>query len=270
MDDATIFCLCLHNELLEKVKKLGYTPVGLGKNNFSSDWLKDSDGVNISDKNFYYGEHSFHYWFWKNRLENIEEGNWIGFCAYRRFWKKNKNTINKISKIEDIVLNKIPKEWENFDVILGDKMHLESIKWIKVLKYGKMAFFRNPKSILKKGRTIRFHFDMFHGNGVLDKALNLLNNEDKADFREYVNTRTSFNQGNMFFCRSKKIMNQYYETIFEWLERCEKVFGFDLEGYGNIRLYAFLAERFMPYWFNKNSKVLEWPIIFHDLNNKNV
>ena len=90
MDDATIFCLCLHNELLEKVKKLGYTPVGLGKNNFSSDWLKDSDGVNISDKNFYYGEHSFHYWFWKNRLENIEEGNWIGFCAYRRFWKKNK------------------------------------------------------------------------------------------------------------------------------------------------------------------------------------
>ena len=133
-----------------------------------------------------------------------------------------------------------------------------------------MAFFRNPKSILKKGRTIRFHFDMFHGNGVLDKALNLLNNEDKADFREYVNTRTSFNQGNMFFCRSKKIMNQYYETIFEWLERCEKVFGFDLEGYGNIRLYAFLAERFMPYWFNKNSKVLEWPIIFHDLNNENV
>ena len=31
------------------------------------------------------------------------------------------------------------------------------------------------------------------------------------------------------------------------------------------RVYAFLAERFLPYWFNKNVKTLEWPIIFNDL-----
>ena len=61
-------------------------------------------------------------------------------------------------------------------------MNLDHVKWIKVLKYGKIAFLRNPKSILKNGRTIRFHFDMFHGNGVLDKALDLLNEEDKKDF----------------------------------------------------------------------------------------
>ena len=53
------------------------------------------------------------------------------------------------------------------------------------------------------------------------------------------------------------------------LERCEKVFGFDLEGYGNIRLYAFLAERFMPYWFNKNAKQIT-SNLFHDLNNESV
>ena len=51
MNDATIFCLCLHDGLLEKVKQLGYTPVGLGKNNFSDDWIKDSSGLNISEKN---------------------------------------------------------------------------------------------------------------------------------------------------------------------------------------------------------------------------
>ena len=33
-------------------------------------------------------------------------------------------------------------------------------------------------------------------------------------------------------------------------------------------MYGFLAERFMPYWFYKNSKVMEWPIIFDDLNEK--
>ena len=69
MNDATIFCLCLHDGLLEKVKQLGYTPVGLGKNNFSDDWIKDSSGLNISEKNIYYGEHSFHYWIWKNWIE---------------------------------------------------------------------------------------------------------------------------------------------------------------------------------------------------------
>jgi len=61
------------------------------------------------------------------------------------------------------------------------------------------------------------------------------------------------------------LMNQYYETIFKWLNNCEKVFGFNLKGYGKVRLYAFLAERFLPYWFNKNTNVIEWPILFYDL-----
>ncbi len=226
--------------------------------NFSNDWLRDLTGENISLKNMYYGEHSFHYWFWKNSLENIEEGKWIGFCAYRRFWQKNKKKLDEVSNFKDNILNKIPNEWQDFDVILGDKIYLDNVKWTKVIKYGKTALLRNPGAVLKKGRTIRFHFDMFHGNG---------DEEDKKDFKKYINENTSYNQGNMFVCKSKKIMRQYYETIFEWLERCEKVFGFDLAGYGNIRLYAFLAERFMPYWFNKNAKVLEWPILFHDLNN---
>ena len=45
---------------------------------------------------------------------------------------------------------------------------------------------------------------MFHGNGVLDKAIDQLNKDDREDFRNYVNTRTTYNQGNMFICKSKK------------------------------------------------------------------
>tara|TARA_B110001454_G_scaffold189492_1_gene188125 strand:- start:527 stop:862 length:336 start_codon:yes stop_codon:yes gene_type:complete len=110
---------------------------------------------------------------------------------------------------------------------------------------------------------------MFHGNGILDQAITLLNENDRSDFKKYVTTKTSYNQGNMFICKSKKIINSYYETLFEWLSNCEKVFGFDLHGYGKIRVYAFLAERFLPYWFNKYTKSMEWPIIFHDLNSEN-
>ena len=163
MKNAIIYCLCLHDDLLNKVNQLGYAPVGLGVNNFSSDWLTDLGGENISHKNIYYGEHTFHYWFWKNNLENIKEGTWIGFCAYRRFWQKNKKKINNVLNFRDSILNDIPKEWNEYDVILGDKMMLDEVKWIKVLKYGKKAFLRNPRAIFKKGRTIRFQFDMFHG-----------------------------------------------------------------------------------------------------------
>ena len=110
---------------------------------------------------------------------------------------------------------------------------------------------------------------MFHGNGVLDKAIDFLNNKDKEDFRKYVMNNRSYNAGNMFICRSKKLINEYYKAIFEWLSNCEKIFGFDLEGYNKIRIYGFLAERFLPFWFNKYAKCLEWPILFNDLNKEN-
>ena len=72
----------------------------------------------------------------------------------------------------------------------------------------------------------------------------------------------------MFITKSKNLIKDYYKAIFSWLEKCEEIFGFDLEGYNKKRIYAFLAERFLPYWFNKNAKALEWPIIFQDLNKK--
>ena len=268
MNNLEMFCICIHDELLDKVKALNYIPVGLGDKKFKSGWLCDNTGINISNKNKFYGEYSFHYWFWKNKIKEVRDNNWIGFCAYRRFWL-NENNNNISTKFKHKVLSRIPEIWNKYDVILGSKIKVDEISWIKILKYGKLALLRNPKAITKKGRTIKFHFDMFHGNGILDKAIDQLNDEDKEDFRKYVNNRTSYNQGNMFICKSKKIINKYYETIFNWLSKCEKIFGFDLSGYSKVRIYAFLAERFLPYWFNKYSKCLEWPIFFNDIRKEN-
>jgi len=50
---------------------------------------------------------------------------------------------------------------------------------------------------------------MWHGNGNLDKAIDLLNNKDREDFRRYTRKYISFATGNMFFCRSKNIINNY-------------------------------------------------------------
>ena len=117
-----MYCLSLHNKNYKIIKDLGYVPVGLGKDSFSSDWLTDKTGDNMSEKNPYYGEYSFHYWFWKNKIDEIKDGTWIGFCAYRRFWLKNKDTIFTQQKTN--FLSDIPNEWNNYNVILGPQFFI--------------------------------------------------------------------------------------------------------------------------------------------------
>ena len=146
---------------------------------------------------------------------------------------------------------------------------MNGLKFSKLIKHGVWSLIRNPSAIVKSKRNLRFHFDMWHGNGNLDKAINFLDDEEKEDFKKYIISNISFNRGNMFVCRSKKIMNDYFSSVFPWLERCEKIFGFDLKGYGKTRMYAFLAERYLAYWFNKYTKPLLWPVIFFDNSKKN-
>ena len=50
-----------------------------------------------------------------------------------------------------------------------------------MLKYGKLALLNNPKAIFfKSGQTIKWQFDMYHGVGNLDKAIDLLPEKDKS------------------------------------------------------------------------------------------
>ena len=264
MNNATIYCLCLHNSILNTIKNAGYVPVGLGNDNFSDEWLRDNTLDNISHKNKYYGEYTFHYWFWKNVFPKIEDNRWIGFCSYRELWG-NKKKITSDTKFEDIVLKQIPEEWNNFDTIIGEHIYINDLKFSKLIKRGIWSLIRNPHAIFKSKRNIRFQFDMWHGNGNLDKAIDLLGDREREDFRKYTRENTSFSRGNMFVCRSKKIINDYYNSIFPWLYKCEEIFGFDLKSYGKIRMYTFLAERYLSYWFSKYTKPLFWPVIFYDI-----
>ena len=100
----------------------------------------------------------------------------------------------------------------------------------------------------------------------IDKAIKLLPEKDKNDFDYYVRNEVSFNQGNMFITKSDKIMDLFFKDVFDWLEKCELVFGFKMKEYRKIRMYTFLAERYLPYWFKKYTKSLEWPVIYCDIN----
>ena len=46
----------------------------------------------------------------------------------------------------------------------------------------------------------------------------------------------------------KKILKEWFESLFKWLSSCEKIFGFDeLHGYDKGRLYAYLSERYLSF-----------------------
>ena len=277
MPEMKIYCMCLHDHHLNNLKKLNYIPVGLGKNIFSSDWIRDNTEINISNKNAYYGEYSFYFWFWKNILNKIDNNTWVGFTGYRYHWAQKNNiqsdNLNKIINREnfaDHILKKIPEEWKDSDVILGERIKVNNWKLSKIIKYGKKKFFLNPSNFLKSNQNIKLHFDIFHGDGLLDKAIDLLEDSEKQDFRKFVIDNNSFNRENLFFCKSKTIMENYFRSIFKWLENCENIFGFELKGYSKTRIYAFLAERYLSFWFNKYSSPKTWPIFFFDTNKNKI
>ena len=69
----------------------------------------------------------------------------------------------------------------------------------------------------------------------------------------------------LLFLTKKFFMNRWFEDLFKWLFDCEKIFGFDdLKGYDQQRLYAYLSERYLSFWFNHfyNSKSHPW--LFYD------
>jgi len=268
MSNLNMFCISLEPNHFSFIKKLGYIPVGLGEKNFDNNWLSDRSGKSISEKNKNYAEYTYHYWIWKNYLDKLDD-KWIGFCQYRKFWSLRDyetKDIN-INTLNSQILKDIPNEFKNYDSILGQPMFVNQWRGMKFLKSALKIFIKKPKLIFnKKNRNLNFHFDWMHGEGNLINAINLLDEKNKNDFKKFVNTEVSFNPHNMFICKSKTILRNYYEDLFPWLEKCEKLFGFEsLKGYGKIRIYAFLAERFMPYWFRKNTKFVIMPIIFYDI-----
>ena len=236
---------------LIKLKTLVIYRSVLAKNIKSKQFLNDNTGENISLKNPFYGEYTFHYWLWKNKINNLSN-EWIGFCQYRKYWSISgqNNDYIKLDKLDEALLKKIPKEYESYETILGEPLFINQFKFMKFIKKGLIKIIKNPHFLYDKNRrNIKFHFDLMHGEGNLNKAINLLDHEDRKDFNDYVSTEVSFNPHNMFICKSSKILNNYYSSLFPWLKRCENEFGFELDGYGLKRIYGFLAERYMSFWF---------------------
>ena len=93
--------------------------------------------TNISEKNKYYGEYTYHYWIWKNYLDKLDDG-WIGFCQYRKFWslKKYKTEDINFNSLNSQVLKEIPNKFDEYESILGEPIFINQFRATKFIKKG--------------------------------------------------------------------------------------------------------------------------------------
>ena len=264
MNNLEIFCFT--HIPLDDLENLGYKMAGIRRNEFPTQYITSDIGENIIEKEKYYSEYVFHYWFWKNKLKEYNKDDWIGFCQKRRFWLQKEIDIKpkNFTELNNVILKTVPDEWKNYNSVIQPIMLLKEKKMV-MIKRGFKSLIKNPSIFFNKDKhSIKLHFDMHHGYGNLDKAINVMNDNDREDFREYVNTNIGFSANNMFIAK-KDIAEKWFNDVFSWLFACEKVLGFEnLKGY-ETRIYAYLAERYLSFWFNKYSQSLKWPWVFVDL-----
>ena len=136
-----MFCITLNPDHLEKIKKMNYLPVGLGDQSFGKSWYKDNTGLNISKKNKFYGEYTFHYWIWKNYLDSLNDG-WIGFCQYRKFWTQKHITqdLKDINDLKNVIIDSIPTEYNEYEAILGEPLFVNQFRFSKFIRFKRCYF----------------------------------------------------------------------------------------------------------------------------------
>ena len=88
---ANLDIYCFTHIPLYGLEKLGYKIAGIKKEEFPNSYFTCDSGENIIEKEKYYSEYVFHYWFWKNILPQLEDNIWIGFCGYRYHWSGQNN-----------------------------------------------------------------------------------------------------------------------------------------------------------------------------------
>ncbi len=258
---------CVTNKLINFINFEEYNLAWVGEDKSPLGYIKCDYKDNIFYKEKNYSELTFHYWYWKNLLPLEKDDQWIGFCQKRRYWIKDKtNDIINKENINKYLLTNLNDQKQKFDSVICDPIKISGAKNIKLLKRGWRNILKDPRVLFDdKYQNIKVHFDMHHGYGNLEKAIKLLDKDDRDDFYEYVKVNNYFNPHIMFISK-KEIINKWFGTLFPWLEKCEKEFGFDtLNGYDTTRIYAYLSERFLSYWFKKYTNYKEHPWIFLDI-----
>ncbi len=212
------------------------TPIFAGADIYDCnlDILKDNTADNISSKNNNYGELTAWYWVWKNYLSQNPQIENVGFCHYRRILDLSKSPCKKAYK----------KVWESqFNKIINN--YAKNLK--KVAKYDIVL---SGKRDLKNHTTYS-EFASLHPKSEWDILMNVLA-EKYPDY--YTLADEVFNMHTQYHCLNfimrKDLFNDFatwsFDILFEYERRTDLT---KYTSYQNIRMPAFLLERFFNLWF---------------------
>ena len=151
MNNFKLFCITnIQNQELED---LPFDLAGVGKNTFNSNYITCNEGQNINEKEKYYSELTFHYWFWKNKLKYFDNETWIGFSQKRRFWINKKRNIKSLKDLKKNILTKVPKSWKEYDSIICNPIVVQNPKKMKLIKRGWKNILEDPSIFYDKKKT---------------------------------------------------------------------------------------------------------------------
>jgi len=209
--------------------------IGLGDGVFPKHWLSESDGQNIKHLNKYYGELTAFYWVWKNKLNEFTNKDLVGFCHYRKLW------LNDLSKQK----NKLSFKSLNSKLLDSQNVFLNQ----------KDVFQVQP--IIFKNRNLIEDFSLIHNTNIIYKCLDFLPVKIRSNFLDHLQSNILYPL-NMFIVK-KNLFNEYCEILFPWVDKCMELFLKEniLTSY-NVRLPAFLTERFTSFWFSQNINKLNF------------
>lgn len=221
-----------------------YMPIQVGKTlheELDLGFQCDNTGDNISDKNASYCELTAIYWAWKN----LKDLDYIGLCHYRRYFAKNKKSINLIRK--DFLDSK--------DLINLDKNILNDNEVILP------TFWTMPQPINK-----------VFSNRVLEQDLYILYKIIKKKYPEYL---TVFNKymlgykrtGYNMFIMSRENFDKYCSWLFDILKTAEDLVK-DSQYTSYKRIYGYFGEILTAVYCIKNFKIKENSILLIDANAK--
>ena len=114
--------------------------------------------------------------------------------------KKNsdKSLIDHHNITEHLLTN-VPHEWDNYESIICKPISVNNVNKMKLLKRGLRSILKDPTIFFNKNKqSLLLHFDMHHGYGNMEKAIDCMKEDDKLEFFDYLNNSTFYNPHIMF------------------------------------------------------------------------
>lgn len=192
--------------------------------------LKDSMGVNISEKNPWYCELTALYWIWKNDITS----DIIGLCHYRRIFpfRYKKSIVKKL---------------ENYDVIVPNSYGFRSSLYEEYKKFHRITDLKNLIEVIDE-----------YSPEYSSTAYTVLTNNQLIPYNMFIAKKEIFHT----FCGWLFPLLERLEDSSRLLHVSTASLGLDSKEKYQLRYIGFLAERLMTIYFTHNKyKLCHVPII---------